>query len=269
MGGDEFCVLAPVGPRGPEPLVAAATAALAEEGEGFTVTSSYGFVLMPAEAGKPSGVLQLADRRMYERKHSARTSPARQSTDVLVHLLAERHGWLGAHVEDTTELCETMGRELGLPPDQMTTLLQGAALHDIGKAAIPDAILNKPGPLTEDEWTFMRRHPVIGERILSVAPALSGAAKLVRWSHERFDGQGYPDGLAGEQIPLPARIIAVCDAYDAMTSERPYRLAMSAEVALAELRRCAGTQFDPAVVAALCHVAAGDREPAVPLPRQG
>jgi HD-GYP domain-containing protein (c-di-GMP phosphodiesterase class II) len=119
-------------------------------------------------------------------------------------------------------------------------------------------VLHKPGPLSDEEWEFMRRHPVIGERILSAAPALAQAAKLVRASHERFDGRGYPDRLAGEDIPLGARIIFVCDAYDAMTSGRPYRDGMSAAEALDELRRCAGTQFDPIVVDVFCRVA-GER----------
>ena len=117
----------------------------------------------------------------------------------------------------------------------MTPLLQAAALHDVGKVAIPDAILDKPGPLDEAEWEFMRTHTLIGERILAEAPALAEAAKIVRSSHERYDGDGYPDGLAGDEIPLAARIIAVCDSFDAMTSDRPYRTAMSTEGALSEL----------------------------------
>lgn len=125
---------------------------------------------------------------------------------------------------------------------------QGAELHDIGKLAVPDAILNKPGPLDEEEWTFMRRHTLVGERILAAAPALADVARLVRSSHERFDGSGYPDHLVGESIPLGARVIAVCDAWDAMTTDRPYRRAMEHAEALAELERCSGTQFDPAVV---------------------
>jgi HD-GYP domain-containing protein (c-di-GMP phosphodiesterase class II) len=137
-----------------------------------------------------------------------------------------------------------------------------AELHDVGKVAIPDAILNKPGPLNEDEWAFMRRHTLIGERIVAAAPALCGVAKLVRASHERWDGGGYPDGIAGENIPLGARIVAVCDAYDAIVADRPYRGARSSAAALAELRRCAGTQFDPAVVEAFAAALAdveGDR----------
>jgi HD-GYP domain-containing protein (c-di-GMP phosphodiesterase class II) len=119
---------------------------------------------------------------------------------------------------------------------------------------VPDAILDKPGPLDEHEWAFMRRHTIIGERIMQAAPALSAAAPLVRSSHENFDGTGYPDRLAGDDIPLGARVIGVCDAYDAMVSDRPYRPALSHAEALAELRRCAGTQFDPEVVRAFVDI---------------
>ena len=129
---------------------------------------------------------------------------------------------------------------------------QASELHDIGKVAIPDAILGKPGPLTEEEWAFIHRHPVIGERIILAAPALSRVAALVRASHERWDGTGYPDQLAGDEVPVGARVVAVADAYAAMTGGRPYREARTADEALAELRREAGTQFDPAVVDAWC-----------------
>jgi len=167
---------------------------------------------------------------------------------VLVRVLAERSPALGTHLDEVTELCHGVANRLMLPEDQIASLLQAASLHDVGKAAIPDEILDKPGPLNDEEWGFMRSHPVVGERILSVAPALVQAAKLVRSSHERFDGRGYPDKLSGDDIPLGARIILVCDSYHAMTSDRPYRDAMSAEEALAELRGCAGAQFDPVVV---------------------
>ena len=116
--------------------------------------------------------------------------------------------------------------------------------------AIPDEILAKPAPLDAAVWEFMRQHPIIGERMLGVAPALAGAARLVRWSHERVDGGGYPDSLVGDEIPIGVRIIAVCDAFNAMTSDRPYRRAVSADEAVAELQRHAGTQFDADVIAA-------------------
>jgi diguanylate cyclase (GGDEF)-like protein len=251
MGGDEFCVLASVPPADQETLLARAADALVEHGEGFAITASYGAVLLPAEATDATEALHLADQRMYADKTSVRSSAGRQTTDALTRLLAERHPDLGEHGDYVTELCGKVAEVLDLPDEERVHLLCAAALHDIGKAAVPDAILGKPGPLDEDEWAFMRQHTIIGERILSAAPALARAAELVRCSHERYDGSGYPDGLAGEDIPLAARIIFVCDAYDAMTTPRPYRSTpMSPEGALEQLRDGAGTQFDPAVVAA-------------------
>ena len=140
---------------------------------------------------------------------------------------------------------------LGLRRDELDELARAAQLHDLGQLAIPDEILRKPGPLDEREWTFVRQHTLVGERILRATPALRSVAAVVRSSHEHWDGTGYPDGLAGEDIPLAARIVSACDAYDAMTSNRPYRDALSPDEALNELMRLAGTQFDPNVVRVL------------------
>ena len=141
-----------------------------------------------------------------------------------------------------------------MSPEALDDVGRAAELHDVGKIAIPDAILGKTGPLDETEWAFMRQHTIIGERILQAAPSLRTVAPLVRSSHERWDGAGYPDNLRGEEIPLGARVVAVCDAFDAMTTNRPYRDRIGKPAALAELRRCAGTQFDPAVVGAFARV---------------
>jgi diguanylate cyclase (GGDEF)-like protein len=255
MGGDEFCVIAAVPPDGMGLLTERARRALAERGEAFSITASCGAALLPQQAATSSDALRLADRLMYASKNgSSRASAARQSADVLLQVISERSPELGTHVDQVTRLCQAVGEALHVADDQMSHLLHAAALHDVGKAAIPEAILNKPGPLDEDEWAYIRRHTIMGERILAAAPALAAAAKLVRSSHERLDGEGYPDGLAGDEIPLGSRIIAACDAYDAMTADRPYRTAMSTEVAVAELRACAGSQFDPAVVNSLATV---------------
>jgi diguanylate cyclase (GGDEF)-like protein/PAS domain S-box-containing protein len=253
VGGDEFCVLSRA--EDPHALPKLAADALAEQGEGFTVTASHGSVLLPIEASTATEALREADRRMYARKNAdSRSSAGRQSADVLLRILSERSPALGVHLDEVTALCDAVAQRLGVPEADRSPLLQAASLHDVGKAAIPDDILNKPGPLSDDEWAFMRRHTLIGERILSAAPALSRAARLVRWSHERFDGKGYPDGLTGKAIPLASRIIAVCDAYDAMVSNRPYKDRTDPSDARAELRRCAGEQFDPEVVEAFCAV---------------
>jgi diguanylate cyclase (GGDEF)-like protein len=255
MGGDEFCVLAPA--RGEEhEIVADAAAALTEDGEAFTISASFGYILLPDEAQTSEEALRGADRRMYVNKASGRTSAGRQTTDVLLRVLAERSPDLGEHVEGVMRLCADIADHLGVTPDERGALLQAASLHDVGKAAIPDAILDKPGPLDEGEWAFMRQHTVMGERIMAAAPSLTHAAQLVRWSHERIDGLGYPDGIAGDAIPIGARIICACDAFDAMISDRAYRPAMKIDEAVEELRRCAGTQFDPQVVEALTAVIA-------------
>jgi len=125
--------------------------------------------------------------------------------------------------------------------------------------AIPDEILHKPGPLNQQEWALLRTHTLVGERILDAAPAMGPVARLVRWTHERWDGRGYPDGLAGDDVPIGARIIFVCDAFDAMTSQRTYKPKIEVEEAIAELRANAGTQFDPMIVELLCEVVEEDR----------
>jgi diguanylate cyclase (GGDEF)-like protein len=255
LGGDEFCILAALR-RGEmaDGVAGIGADALRDEGEGFAIGASYGAVVAPDEAGSPTDLLSTADLRMYAFKHKGRPSTAKQTTDALVRVQHERSPLLGPHASDVAELAEAVGVHLGLPEHQLNRLRQTAELHDIGKMAIPDELLAKPEPLSDDEWELIREHTIVGERIVSAAPALAEVAKLVRWTHERFDGRGYPDGLAGEDIPLEARIVLAADALCAMTQTRPYREAKSVESALEEVRRCAGSQFDPAVAEALIAV---------------
>jgi diguanylate cyclase (GGDEF)-like protein len=245
-GGDEFCVIADASQR--EALEQAASHALSETGEGFAISTAFGTVVMPHDTRDVTEAMRHADNAMYAQKHSGRATAGRQSTDVLLRALAERHPDLGDHLDGVTELAVAVAEQLGIDGEELTQLRHAASLHDIGKVAIPDAIINKPTRLSDDEWAFMRRHTIIGERIIAAAPALGPAARLVRASHEAFDGSGYPDRLANVEIPVGARIIAICDAFDAMISSRPYSEAKSTADALDELRRCAGTQFDPAIV---------------------
>jgi HD-GYP domain-containing protein (c-di-GMP phosphodiesterase class II) len=167
---------------------------------------------------------------------------------VLINILREREPWLGDHLRGVAQLAAAIGRAANLKVEELDALVRAAELHDIGKIAIPDRILHKPGPLDGAEWDMMRRHPAIGERILAISPAMAPVAALVRSSHERWDGNGYPDELEGDQIPFGSRVIFVCDAFEAMTETRSYREARSPEEALAELRRFAGKQFDAEVV---------------------
>jgi HD-GYP domain-containing protein (c-di-GMP phosphodiesterase class II) len=156
--------------------------------------------------------------------------------------------------ESLVQRCEAVGRRLGLSEADLTALRYAATLHDIGELGVPEAILNKPGPLTDEERPKVHRHPLIAEGILAPLEFLADAVPLVRAAHERWDGTGYPDGLAGEQIPLGARILFACDCYGAMKAERPYRAARDEADARDELRRVAGTQLDPLVVEALLGV---------------
>ena len=251
MGGDEFCVIADGDGVDRGPIVVAALRALRDEGEGFQISSAYGAAIIPEEATDLSEALRIADTRLYGNKDSRRASAGRQTREVLLSALNERDANLRGHHSAVARLARAVGERLSLPEADLQELILAAELHDVGKLAIPDSILSKAAPLTEDEWVFVHRHTVIGERILSSAPALARVARVVRSTHERMDGMGYPDGLANEQIPLLSRIVAACDAFRAMTEERPYRPAMSEDDAIAELRRCSGTQFDVDVVQAL------------------
>jgi two-component system cell cycle response regulator len=173
-----------------------------EEGDNFSVAASFGAVLLPDEANSPSEALRLADQRLYAQKRTVQSPEGRQTLDALLRVLFEREPALHGHMREVGELSRTIGERLGVGQSDLEQLAHAAELHDIGKLAIPDTILHKPGPLTPDELTYVRQHTLVGERILGAAPALAGVAALVRSSHERWDGGGYPEGLAGEDIPL-------------------------------------------------------------------
>jgi two-component system, cell cycle response regulator len=284
LGGDEFCALVQLAPReaarasqqathapretagasevargpheatgasAPEPHEIATDLAgtLLESGERFTIGACYGEVLLGQEAHDPAEALRIADQRLYAQKTLLREPSRPEWRDVLLGLLRERDPELDTHVQQVARLARRLGIEAGMGSDELRKLVAAAELHDIGKAAIPEAILDKPAALDAQERAFVERHTVIGERIIAAAPTGRPVATVVRATHERYDGRGYPDGLAGEQIPLAARIIAICDSYDAMTSARSYRAAMPRQQALAEIRRGAGSQFDPKLAA--------------------
>jgi diguanylate cyclase (GGDEF)-like protein len=251
LGGDEFCVLLRTTPPQARLIIAGACAALTASGKGFRVNAAFGHVIVPDEARASSLALRMADDRMYVHKGGGRSASARQQThDVLLTVLRERQPELHEHLAEVGRLAAAVGRRMNIRGEQLDELVRAANLHDVGKAAIPDEVINKVGPLSDGDWAFLRRHTIIGERILASAPALGPVAALVRSSHEYWDGSGYPDALAGDMIPLGSRIICVCDAFQAMVSSRPYAPATSDRYALAELQRNASTQFDPAVVKA-------------------
>ncbi|MGE5281522.1 MAG: HD domain-containing phosphohydrolase [Chloroflexota bacterium] len=267
LGGDEFCVLASTESVKADAIVAAAKASLSDSGTGFSITASSGMVRLPDEAATPTEALRLADRRMYMEKGQRADSALSQARSVLLGLLRERQPDHDRHVDGVARLAYETGHALGLDSEDLDVLVRAAEMHDIGKVAIPDEILRKPGPLDEAELELMRKHTEIGERVLYSAPALREVGKVVRSTHERWDGSGYPDGLAGEEIPLAARVILICNAYDSMVESRLYGEPLSEAEAIGELRRGAGGQFDPElveiVVTRVLGVGdSGDREPA-------
>jgi HD-GYP domain-containing protein (c-di-GMP phosphodiesterase class II) len=178
------------------------------------------------------------------------------SVSSLSALLDLRDGYTGQHSSTVVDLCEQVARRVGVGGDELEHLRIAAHLHDLGKIGVPDQILHKPGPLDETEWSIMREHPVWGARALEAIPGFHHASRAVRHHHERWDGTGYPDGLAGEDIPIGARVIAVCDAYEAMTATRPYRPALAEPLARERIVAGTGSHFDPAVAWGLLEVLA-------------
>lgn len=186
----------------------------------------------------------------------------REMCDLLLRVLDAQQPHLRGHSDQVAQLAEDAALLLGLGGEEVLEVRCAAELHDIGKLAIPDVVLQDAEALDATEWSFIHSHTLIGQRILSAAPPLRSVGAIVRSTHENWDGTGYPDGLAGEAIPLAARIITACDAYSAMTSDRTYRAARTQEEAIHELRRCAGKQFDPEVVDLLCDALAAESQPA-------
>ncbi len=233
------------------------TDALTEQSESFDVSTAFGCSILPEEAPDPEEALRVADQRLYAQKYQVLMARGRPHA-VLLQALEEREPNLRVHVGGVATLSLLLAAELGLADAALEELGLAAQLHDVGKLAIPDSVLSKKEPLDEQERAFIRQHTLIGQRILDASPALNEVGRIVRATHERWDGDGYPDGLAGTAIPLPARIIAVCDAYCAMVEDRLHAPVRSVEAALAELRRSGGSQFDPALVELFCGIDRAD-----------
>ena len=172
----------------------------------------------------------------------------RAATELATAALLASDGHTAAHSDDVDVIANGLCRQFGIGGRERENVIAAARLHDIGKVAIPPQILEKPGPLNDAEWAIMRRHTLVGQQILDAVPEMEEVARLVRHSHERWDGEGYPDGIADEEIPLGSRIVACADAYHTVCSDRAYRRGRDAVGALEEIVSCAGTQFDPDVV---------------------
>jgi HD-GYP domain-containing protein (c-di-GMP phosphodiesterase class II) len=231
---------------------------------GFVVALSSDQTPYIALAMAPlAGLLALFAKEREDRIQSALelSSAYRGTARLMGDVLEADDAYTGGeHTQGVVELSLAVGRNIGLSAQQLRTLEFGALLHDIGKLRVPNEIINKPGKLTDEEWAIIKLHPGYGQEMLDrVGGELSHAGRVVRAHHERWDGAGYPDGLAADEIPIEARIITVCDSFSAMTTDRSYRKGMRVEEALAELRRCAGTQFDPLLVDELERVVGGSR----------
>jgi diguanylate cyclase (GGDEF)-like protein len=244
FSADAFAVLL-AGP--PVALWRQAAAVLAALGE---VRCCFGAATPPLDGSTTAQVLAAAEDRLEDQK-KRRPILADRMVELLLTIVHGQRPQLDAHTRGVAELTEGVGARLGLDAARRTIIRRTAELHDVGKLAIDPVILEKTGALDAAEWAVMRRHTVVAEELLQSVEPLRPVGELVRATHERWDGGGYPDGRRGEEIPLEARIVAACDAYDAMTSDRPYRRAIAEAAARAELKACAGEQFDPTVVHAL------------------
>lgn len=250
LGGDEFVILLPrTDSAAAEQIIRRIRDITAGEAAGaVTVSLSFGYGTKRAAAEPIEEVFKKADDLMYRNKLLEKPAFLGKMLATIVATLYQKNAMEESHSRKVAELCRLMGEALGLPAGDIEELGELGLLHDIGKIAIPDEVITKPGALTDSEWAEVRRHPEIGYRILSTVNHLSAIAEYVLAHHERWDGGGYPKGAHGTEIPLPARIVHIADAYDAMTSARTYRRTMTAAEAAEELRQGAGRQFDPALV---------------------
>ena len=249
-GGDEYAIILPgMDGNEAEKLIDRIKKALKQENvRGLDVSLSFGYATKTSLTEEMATVLKKAEDQMYRNKLFEGPSMRGQVIDNIISAINQKSPREEAHSQRVSEICVTIGEALGMKEYEVNELRALGLLHDIGKIAISDKILNKPGTLTEEEFIEMRRHAEIGYRILSTTNDLADIAEYVLSHHERWDGKGYPKGLTGEQVPLQSRICCISDAYDAMTSDRSYRAAMSIEDALEELGTNSGTQFDPALV---------------------
>jgi GGDEF domain-containing protein len=256
-----LAVLAPCGESGSGEVVLAASTPPREAAGDALLGRSYGEVTVPEETADPDAALRFAGQRLDAHRQRQHRSARRQAHAVLMAALSARRPELRDHLRGVTYRAISLGRRLGAGVAEIDDIALAVELQDVGLLAVPESVLEKEAPLDEGERALVRSHAVEGARIIAAAPGLEAVAALVRASPERFDGSGYPDGLAGEAIPLGSRVIAVAVAFAAMTAQRPYSAAMSPDRALAELRRCAGAQFDPRVVEALAEELAEEPAP--------
>lgn len=285
-GGDEFVVVLPrKTPEEAEKVAQAIKVALrdfdyvrAGDDRRVPIGLSFGIAAYPNDGTNRHDLITVADKNLYQAKGSdsgiARTTEGQrinrelraqtsfETLDILVDSIDNKDRYTRKHSEDVTEYSLWIAEELGLSEETMRTIRMAGLLHDVGKIGVPDEVLRKPGRLTAEEYEMMKRHPRLGELIVSAIPGMEGIVDGVRCHHERWDGNGYPDQLEGEEIPLLGRIIAVADAFSAMTTDRPYRKGMDWAIAQDQIRSNMGTQFDPKLAQAFLNAVAKRRRPA-------
>ncbi len=248
LGGGRFAVLASPGRAGPAAVMGLAVAAMTERGEGFRIHVLCGEAEIPREASADERALTLADRRLGAQRETNSYSAPSGMRQIMLRRLRAKRGVEASIGCTMGELARRIAEQLGFDEEAAARTVMAAELHDIGKAAIPREILAKPSPLDPHEWLFVQRGSAAAEQIVSVTVPEQEVATIVRAASERYNGAGYPDGLIGAEIPIEARVVAVCAALEAMVSPRPYRPIRSVDEALSELHTGAGRQFDPAVV---------------------
>jgi GGDEF domain-containing protein len=256
MRGGSFALLAVGSERFTSALCASAASALSESGDGFQIYCDVGKAAVPAEAPSPSAALELAARRASQHGSERHVKSGRRAPGDAIEalrLVRSRH--------DVAALAVGVAQRLGVPEAEIEDIENAIHLCDVGNVAVPRAVLGYPGKINGPEWQFILLHTLVGERLLAGPLGMESVAPIVRHSHERFDGAGYPHGLAGGAIPLGSRIVFVCSAFGDMTSDRPHHAALEPADALAQLERGAGSQFDPHVVRAFCAEFAGEPEP--------
>jgi putative nucleotidyltransferase with HDIG domain len=251
MGGDEFALLLMATPDRDGATTVARRVCDAISRSDRRVKASHGVASWPADGHDAEALLSAADHRLYSMKGERSRRLLADTVAILFGALEAKDAYTAEHTREVALLAERLGRRLGMGEADLVTLGHAAMLHDVGKIAVSTEILTKPAALSESEYDEIKQHTLAGVRMLERIEEFAPVLPLIRSAHERWDGAGYPDGLAGKDIPFGSRVICACDAFHAMVSDRPYRLARSVDEAIDEMIHCAGTQFDPVVVDAL------------------